>query len=581
MQFGTSSDESHVRTASMGKFVATEVQQHMSPYNMMTESREGTDTQSMQRGATGDRRTGIEMQSVKTSTSTSTALDLQNNDGQFWIIANLVTSKYEEHIQANQKYITISADDKTHFDRIASKKNFVSAVQRRLRKGPAGLKEDMRTTLRKCQILGLHESGEKNPLYAPVGAKILLQFTMTKPGSVATQRTAKLGSKQMMERQQLLAELKEASALMTESVTPEATQFWRGQVLDLQNRLKSFHDVPGASSSVIAEEKEVIARNERMLGYLTEAEDRMNDSTFAGNSIIDNESQHTMKRGNGDHSQARLIESLENEFHDLQARNSGYLNHVDPEVQNVPMVDVVAPANLPEGYTFEAEINGKRFHAMVPAGGVRKGQTFSCYMRDIDSVADIPTGEWRDGLFEILSHGVFHPMLWNSLLCPLLALAQVMTRMGLDYTGRPNTEVPREGMWSTWGMAFTILGFWGMLNAMVMTLIRLKSVEGMPTSMGDTTSLVLINGGLMLYVIYGTVNTRRVIRNRYSIEAKFGDMEDVVAATACLPCTVAQMGRHTIPYEKNQGYWCTDTGLAPGVESDITSRKQSGSYRVW
>ena len=161
----------------------------------------------------------------------------------------------------------------------------------------------------------------------------------------------------------------------------------------------------------MAEEEVALKNNDRMLEKLEQAGAGTSDGTLTTNSILADPVDGP--------SQAEFLASLENEFNDLQAKSDRYLNQIDPEIQNVPMVDVVAPANLPEGYTFEAEINNKRFLAMVPAGGVRKGQTFSCFMKDVDAVADIPIGRWRDGLFSLLDNGTAHPMLWTPVLCPL------------------------------------------------------------------------------------------------------------------------------------------------------------------
>lgn len=111
-----------------------------------------------------------------------------------------------------------------------------------------------------------------------------------------------------------------------------------------------------------------------------------------------------------------------------------------------PMVDVVAPSNMPGGYRFEAQIEGHRFVATVvssillwykrchrffisyntplsvqPHGGVRKGETFSCIMKDIDSMysGDIPVGGWRDRNTDMLINGVCHPVVWTTIFCPL------------------------------------------------------------------------------------------------------------------------------------------------------------------
>jgi len=84
------------------------------------------------------------------------------------------------------------------------------------------------------------------------------------------------------------------------------------------------------------------------------------------------------------------------------------------------MVDVIAPADLPGGYHFEAEIEGQRFLATVPVGGVQQGETFTCYMRELNSVAiDIPVGYWKDNMCHMCKHGLCHPTLWHALFCPL------------------------------------------------------------------------------------------------------------------------------------------------------------------
>ena len=40
-------------------------------------------------------------------------------------------------------------------------------------------------------------------------------------------------------------------------------------------------------------------------------------------------------------------------------------------------MDVIAPATLPEGYAFEAEVDGQCFQVKVPKGGVKEGEIFS------------------------------------------------------------------------------------------------------------------------------------------------------------------------------------------------------------
>ena len=101
-------------------------------------------------------------------------------------------------------------------------------------------------------------------------------------------------------------------------------------------------------------------------------------------------------------------------------RSSQQRSHIQAMEYESRMVDVIAPADLPGGYHFEAEIEGQRFLATVPAGGVQQGETFTCYMRELNSVAiDIPVGYWKDNMCHMCKHGLCHPTLWHGLFCPL------------------------------------------------------------------------------------------------------------------------------------------------------------------
>ena len=194
-----------------------------------------------------------------------------------------------------------------------------------------------------------------------------------------------------------MAELKEASTLMAESVTPEAAQFWKKQVVELQSKLRTLHENRGdrsvrsvrssGRSVASVETAELMRQNERLLsnlktntGYVPPSKDNY-AATYTPKSHVDEEPKI----------------------------NEGAL----PEVQ------VVAPADLPGGYTFEAQIDDKHFLATVPAGGVKKGETFMSVMRDIEQKGlQIPNGRWRDGLLDIFKHGAKHPIVILSVFCP-------------------------------------------------------------------------------------------------------------------------------------------------------------------
>lgn len=154
--------------------------------------------------------------------------------------------------------------------------------------------------------------------------------------------------------------------------------------------------------------------------------------------------------------------------------------------------------------------------------------------------------------------------------------------MGLDYTGLPAQDIPRKGLWSTTGMTRTIFVCWTMLNALIAIGLLYKLTRGISISVGDVAAFSLVNLGMYVYTVYAASNTRSMIREKYIIPARVGsDFEDPVVTAACLPCVISQMGRHTVSYEEHKGVCCSDTGLEPGVEGDITARTHVGSYRIW
>lgn len=205
-------------------------------------------------------------------------------------------------------------------------------------------------------------------------------------------------------KQQLLAELREAQNLMAESKTHEAAKFWRDHVVELEARLRALEG-GGDEDSFGKIMKQPTVSVDESIGR-KDSNGEPGPFSDGGASRADNPFlRHAVNNYPSNASQVSAINDHTN---------------FDPSLEGVPMVDVVAPADLPGGYHFEAEIEGRRFLATVPAGGVQKGETFSCYMRDLEKVgSDIPVGRWRDGLFDCCSIGCCHPVIWNSLFCPL------------------------------------------------------------------------------------------------------------------------------------------------------------------
>jgi Cys-rich protein (TIGR01571 family) len=351
---------------------------------------------------------------------------------------------------------------------------------------------------------------------------------------------------------------------MAESVTPEASKFWRNHVLDLQAKLRALHEKDtGKNSQILRGTKtdDIIKNNERLMASLWEntsyvppnQEDIFSNASM-NNSIVESKGP-SIAESNG-------VSALRS-----PTNRAVYI----PEM-GFPMVDVVAPADLPGGYQFEAQINNKHFLATVPAGGIRKGQTFSCLMKEMRD-SDIPVGRWKDGLFDCFHYGIAHPMLLNSILCPLIALSQVEGREELDVLGRrvaPGT--PQTGIYSTRGTMILVLVLWVFLNTVIISGFELKLHNYVSPSPPDIISLVLVNGFMIFFTIYATINTRTYIREKYHIEEdkKQSRFRDIMSAIFCLPLTIAQMGRHTAPYEEHMGACCNDTGVGLSRNTDGT-----------
>jgi Cys-rich protein (TIGR01571 family) len=218
---------------------------------------------------------------------------------------------------------------------------------------------------------------------------------------------------------------------------------------------------------------------------------------------------------------------------------------------------------------FEAEIDGKRFLATVPPGGIGKGETFSCVMQTMAKPGpSVPFGSWRDGLCNCFRHGICHPFLLNTIVCPLLALGQVMTRMQLDAFGHP---LKTRG--NAHASMFVITLFWAGMNGFIYVCYNYKWFHNMPLTIPDYIAVALLNFTLCLYTFYVVSTTRAAVRAKYEIqEQRFFDLEDNCCATFCLPCTICQLGRHTAPYDMLDARCCSKTGLKETVSLDYLDK---------
>lgn len=350
-------------------------------------------------------------------------------------------------------------------------------------------------------------------------------------------------------KQQLLGELKEACSLAELSVTPETQRFWRDHVLTLQARLDALHvERLVTDTDLVNHGCELTGQDQ--CGTITERDDVA----------------------------LQLARSLSKESKQFRPMSQELTQSIQTEREqacyDVPMVDVVAPADLPGGYHFEAEIEGQRFLATVPPGGVQQGETFTCYMRELDSVAiDILVGYWKDGIFNMCDSDCCHPVAWNSVFCPLVMLGQIQTRINLDFLGRPKFgDISPSNRF----VMLTVVVFWALTNIGLFAACNLKWSRGLELSGADACAFALINIAMYGFVVFVTQSTRSSLREKFMIrEERCLDLEDICCAALCLPFTVSQMARHTANYDDYEAVCCSKTGLPDGVRVNQDPTKEA------
>mmetsp|Transcript_4698 Transcript_4698/g.6178 ORF Transcript_4698/g.6178 Transcript_4698/m.6178 type:complete len:622 (-) Transcript_4698:459-2324(-) len=204
--------------------------------------------------------------------------------------------------------------------------------------------------------------------------------------------------KESFARSQVMAEIKEATDLLNDSKTAETADFWRAHIEELQNRLKAMNgaaegqgaDQNGEDTSAIQYQEKVSAHYDGALNRLSREEylernRRMRESipsaTFVGTrglegldsggdasqadpsgaqSVYSGASQSEAVNPSG----AQSVYSGASQTYYSGGPSSYYSGNRSYATES-PVVDVVAPADLPQGYVFEAQIGDKKFLATV------------------------------------------------------------------------------------------------------------------------------------------------------------------------------------------------------------------------
>ena len=240
------------------------------------------------------------------------------------------------------------------------------------------------------------------------------------------------------------------------------------------------------------------------------------------------------------------------------------------EDQLAVLVHVTAPATLPEGYTFEAEVNGnpkKVFTCIVPEGGVEEGQKFLAPLPSSynEPRLKIPTGKWKDGLCDWYKEGICHPSLCCSFWCTQIAMGQTIQRLNLTWLGEP-------GSWLQARRAFSVIILLVYSYIVYSSAMSVATAPYEPMEAPTWIAVLRFVGNFLfcLWAIYSLCRTRETLRARYQIpEERCDGCEDLCCSIWCSCCVTAQMLRHTGEYETHPGVCCSKTGHANGVPTVV------------
>mmetsp|Transcript_1816 Transcript_1816/g.3951 ORF Transcript_1816/g.3951 Transcript_1816/m.3951 type:complete len:339 (+) Transcript_1816:219-1235(+) len=223
-------------------------------------------------------------------------------------------------------------------------------------------------------------------------------------------------------------------------------------------------------------------------------------------------------------------------------------------------VQVIAPATLNAGYTFDAVYEGNTFTVTVPDGGVVKGQRFivpfiptaeatimEASLLPLNSPNtrgngmgedSIPTGVWRDSLCDCCKFGPCHPSFLTALCCRPIIIAQLLTRMKMTWlaqrtrfrnsnTNLSDSRTEIDQRWrSTFRNIILVLVFYSVLMMVVPTPLLDPTNPNAYDELSDAEKKTyFINSSIHsalsalfgFYFFYLMVQLRATFRHVYSI----------------------------------------------------------------
>jgi Cys-rich protein (TIGR01571 family) len=228
---------------------------------------------------------------------------------------------------------------------------------------------------------------------------------------------------------------------------------------------------------------------------------------------------------------------------------------------NTDRIWVKAPATLNTGDQFEAQVDGIRFMATVPEGGVREGALFETIHPAVAAQQNqqmVPTGRWRNELCDCCNCNARDCLLLCCMgtFCNLVLRAQMMQRLGLTLSGcRPSpsvTSIQRRNVCP--------------IILIVTVIVYFLHVAAMSSQNPSVTLfMMLVSFGWSMFLLVALTCARASMRAKYQLPgtccSNSGCLDDCCITYWCGCCSAIQMISHThnasvYPYD-----CCSQTGL--------------------
>jgi Cys-rich protein (TIGR01571 family) len=194
---------------------------------------------------------------------------------------------------------------------------------------------------------------------------------------------------------------------------------------------------------------------------------------------------------------------------------------------------------------------------------------FSSELTPLTSGGDSAShGQWKDGICDCCTFGIFHPSLLNACCFPQLLMAQVLTRLKMNMCGDAAPESEYQTTFRK--MVVLVLAYWVMRTLLAPPSPDFEANEDgtlqVTTVDIPAWQMFLYNAVTFLFGLYSLVlliKLRVAVRRRYGIpEKRCIGVEDCCCAFWCSCCTVAQVARQTADYDHRRAVCCSRTGLA-------------------